>query len=45
MLHSALQMSLAKAAMEAGIREERKWFLTTLCRVRDGIIAVDSLGS
>ncbi len=44
MLHSALQMALAKAAMEAGIREERKWLLTTLRCIRDGVIAVDSLG-
>jgi two-component system, cell cycle sensor histidine kinase and response regulator CckA len=45
MLHSALQMALAKAAMEAGIRDERKWLLTTLRCIRDGVIAVDSLGA
>jgi hypothetical protein len=45
MLHSALQMALAKATMESRVREERKWLLTTLRCIRDGVIAVDSLGA
>jgi two-component system cell cycle sensor histidine kinase/response regulator CckA len=45
MLHSTLQMALAKAAIESSIREERKWLATTLRCIRDGVIAVDSLGA
>ena len=45
MLHSALQIALAKGAMESSIREERKWLATTLRCIRDGVIAADSLGA
>jgi PAS domain S-box-containing protein len=45
MLHSTLQMALARSAMESNIREERKWLATTLRCIRDGVIAVDSLGA
>jgi PAS domain S-box-containing protein len=38
-------MALSKAAMESRIREERKWLITTLRCIRDGVIAADSLGT
>jgi two-component system cell cycle sensor histidine kinase/response regulator CckA len=44
-LHSSLQMALAKAALESSVREERKWLVTTLRCISDGVIAVDSLGA
>jgi two-component system cell cycle sensor histidine kinase/response regulator CckA len=44
MLHSTLQMALAKATLESSVREERKWLATTLRCIRDGVVAVDSLG-
>jgi two-component system cell cycle sensor histidine kinase/response regulator CckA len=43
-LHSMLQMALAKSAIECHALEEQRWLATTLRCMRDGVIAVDSLG-
>ncbi len=44
-LHSSLQIALHKAEMESRVREERKWLVTTLRCIRDGVIAADSVGT
>jgi PAS domain S-box-containing protein len=44
-LHSALQMALYKAWMEASVRAEKQWLSATLRCVTDGVIAADSAGA
>lgn len=44
-LHSSLQIALQKAEMESRVQEERKWLVTTLRCIRDGVIAADSVGT
>jgi PAS domain S-box-containing protein len=44
-VHSALQLALHKAEMEARVRDERKWFATTLRYISDAVIAADATGA
>jgi PAS domain S-box-containing protein len=44
-VHSALQLALHKAEMEAQVRDERKWFATTLRYISDAVIAADATGA
>lgn len=44
-VHSALQLALHKAEMEARVRDERKWFATTLRYISDAVIAADASGA
>jgi PAS domain S-box-containing protein len=44
-VHSTLQLALHKAEMEIRIRDERKWFATTLRYIGDAVIAADSTGA
>jgi PAS domain S-box-containing protein len=44
-VHSTLQLALHKAEMETRLREERKWFATTLRCISDAVIAVDATGA
>jgi len=44
-VHSTLQLALHKAEMEARVRDERKWFATTLRYISDAVIAADATGA
>jgi PAS domain S-box-containing protein len=44
-VHSTLQLALHKSEMEARIRDERKWFATTLRHISDAVIAADATGA
>jgi PAS domain S-box-containing protein len=44
-IHGALQMALYKAEMECRLRDEHKWFVTTLRCITDGVIATDATGA
>jgi PAS domain S-box-containing protein len=44
-VHSALQLALHKAEMESRVRDERKWFATTLRYISDAVIAADATGA
>jgi PAS domain S-box-containing protein len=44
-VHSTLQLALHKSEMEARVRDERKWFATTLRHISDGVIAADATGA
>jgi PAS domain S-box-containing protein len=44
-VHSTLQLALHKAETEARVRDERKWFATTLRYISDAVIAADATGA
>jgi PAS domain S-box-containing protein len=44
-VHSTLQLALHRAEMEARVRDERKWFATTLRYINDAVIAADATGA
>ncbi|HEY3459126.1 MAG TPA: response regulator [Bryobacteraceae bacterium] len=44
-VHSTLQLALYKAEMEARVRDERKWFATTLRHITDAVIVADATGA
>jgi two-component system, cell cycle sensor histidine kinase and response regulator CckA len=44
-VHSTLQLALHKAEIEARVRDERKWFATTLRQISDAVIAADATGA
>ena len=44
-VHSTLQLALYKAEMEARVRDERKWFATTLRHLTDAVIGADATGA
>ena len=44
-VHSTLQLALHKAEMEARVRDEHKWFATTLRYISDAVIAADATGA
>jgi len=44
-VHSTLQLALYKAEIEARIRDERKWFATTLRHITDAVIGADATGA
>jgi PAS domain S-box-containing protein len=44
-VHSALQLALYRAEMEARLRDERKWFANILRCITDGVIVADATGA
>jgi PAS domain S-box-containing protein len=44
-VHSTLQLALHKAEMEIRVRDERRWFATTLRYISDAVIAADPTGA
>jgi PAS domain S-box-containing protein len=44
-VHSTLQLALYKAEMEIRLREESRWFATTLRNISDAVIAADPTGA